>query len=195
MQPGRPFSDRRKVCWMTLPCPAGQGALRMGTDDAACLRQGRCDVGHAQFWRVTGWKEFPNGLPIRQGWRARRDTLFAEQCHALLWECGVGASGKRGDGFRGFCRRAWRAPHNTLLPVILPLGERRTPPAPAQGTSPLRIPFAAAQLAGHYTPPVTNRRRRTAPARGPFAVYTLCHPNETRRSAPAPCSWGGRASL
>ena len=81
--------------------------------------------------------------------------------------------GARGNG------RALRSFPSGQIPT--PAGLRRALPAPAQGIYPLRIPFAAARLAGRCTFPVANRRRRTAPARGPFAVYTLRHSN---RNAP-----------
>ena len=79
-------------------------------------------------------------------------------------------------------------------PKPSPPGDRRALPAPAQGSRPLRIPFWEA---ASVFPPVSRppkRRRRTAPARGPSAVYALCRRTETKRSKSAPCSWGGRAS-
>ena len=60
-----------------------------------------------------------------------------------------------------------------LHPPDIPRGERRALPAPAQGSRPLRIPFGEPAPVFPVSPS-PKRRRRTAPARGPSAVYALC---------------------
>ena len=70
-------------------------------------------------------------------------------------------------------------------PPTIPPGERRALPAPAQGSRPLRIPFVEPAPVFPVSPS-PKRRRRTAPARGPSAVYALCRRirNETQRASP-----------
>ena len=60
-----------------------------------------------------------------------------------------------------------------LHPPDIPRGERRALPAPAQGSRPLRIPFGEPAPVFPVSPS-PKRRRRTAPTRGPSAVYALC---------------------
>ena len=72
-----------------------------------------------------------------------------------------------------------------LISQTFPQGERRALPAPAQGANPLRIPFWKTTSISPVSPP-PKRRRRTAPARGPSAVYSHLHPirNETQNARP-----------
>ena len=77
------------------------------------------------------------------------------------------------------------APWDRRVHEVIPQGERRALPAPAQGSRPLRIPFWGEASVSPVSLP-KNRRRRTAPARGPSAVYTLYrrNRNETKQVRP-----------
>ena len=71
-------------------------------------------------------------------------------------------------------------------PPTIPRGERRALPAPAQGTSPLGIPFWGTGLTFPPSPRPPKRRRRQAPARGLAAVNSHHRPirNETQNARP-----------
>ena len=97
-----------------------------------------------------------------EGWR-RAGSFHAQD--SPFWARGVGGGGRR------------------FFPSGLlsrPAGLRRAPPAPAQGTCPLRIPLAAAQR------PVPCNASRAAPAREPPGVYSCFRPNwnATKRACP-----------
>ena len=97
---------------------------------------------------------------------------------------------------------AFRAFSNPFAPVkdhlfalpaasspAIPQGERRALPAPAQESRPLRIPLGeAAPISPSPIP--QNCRRRTAPARGPSAVYALCRRNRNETQHPSPLLMG-----
>ena len=119
--------------------------------------QKRFRAGAPDFGRVAGESCLWSALPFRNGWQARRE-----------------------DGSMPSC-----APRGRRVPATIPRGERRALPAPAQGIHPLRIPFGERQPFPR-SPRPPKRRRRTAPARGPSAVYSLYRPirNETQNARP-----------
>ena len=129
---------------------------------------------------------------------------------ATLLACGKGASGRRAlvlphgvFGAGGIFLRASRpVPRAGLtgadygfLPHPHPgcfrcrRGYGGLCPHPLKDHWPLRIPLAAARF-----PNVTTNAGRLLRVSRP-ASASASAPNETQRSAPAPCSWGGRASL
>ena len=58
----------------TLPCPAGQGALRGCGDDAVCPGGAKALLcGAPDFGGFTGKSMLWGGLPFRKGWQARRE--------------------------------------------------------------------------------------------------------------------------
>ena len=134
----------------TLPCPAGQGALRGCGGDAVCPGGAKALLcGAPDFGGFTGKSMLWGSLPFRKGWQARREdggrgsavgkgwiyTSYAG--HAVLWV-----------KTRPFPASPLAAktvlqprPLPLHLPPSIPRGERRALPAPAQGTRPLGIPF------------------------------------------------------
>ena len=84
-------------------------------------------------------------------------------------------------------------PRPPYSPAI-PRGERRALPAPAQGTSPLGIPFWGAAVIFPVTPVPQNAAGGKPLLVGlpPSAPSTA--PTGTKRRTPTPCSWGGCSS-
>ena len=125
--------------------------------DAACLRQGRFGEGARGF--------FPLGVFVAGG-------IFCAQ-----------AAPFRARGADG--RRRWISSPSGLL--SLPAGPRRAPPAPAQGTCPLRIPLAAARF-----PNVTTNAGRLLRVSRP-ASYSFPRSNQKRNKARLPPTRGAGA--
>ena len=143
----------------------------------------------------------PHGQGGAEGLRSDAACLRQERCVAarsILRRYGVSASAP-GNG-EGFARFSF--PHRFSF---LPRGERRAPPAPAQGPlaleNPLRCRACLATLHPRplrASPPVGGARRALpAPAQGPSALENpLCcrvqaevsraSPNPQRRQAPKP---------
>ena len=108
----------------------------------------------------------------------------------VMGEAGVAEQDSRYPAFRRAGTAKHASPSIPFGQVSQPAGPRRTPPAPAQGTCPLRIPLAAARL-----PHVATKAGRLLRVSRP-ASYSFSHFNQKRNKArPPPCSWGGRASL
>ena len=77
-------------------------------------------------------------------------------------------------------------PHPPNHPAGRTAGSARTRPRDQS----LGDPFLGSSVRFPPSPVPPKRRRRTAPARGPSAVYALCRRTETKRSTQAPYSWG-----
>ena len=189
-------------------------AFRAEKEVGASLRPLPCPVGARGAAGVRVRRCLPCGAKALQSWRAGFWPVHGKEFFAGAF-CPSGnfpgAPGKRSCGahliafaFRGeYPGRGIRsrpffpfyllfAPAKGHLPALpaassptIPRGERRALPAPAQGIHPLRIPFWGRQP---FPPrlPSPNRRRRTAPARGPSAVYALCRRNRNETKRPCP---------
>ena len=168
---------RCRCAYSTLFAPAGQKRCRGARRILAGPRE----------------RVFCGGvLPIRKLSRRARETELRGTSHRLCFSRRIfGARHTVETGFSPFTtfsrpQKAIFPPSPPrLLPQTIPRGDRRALPAPAQGSKPLRIPFWGRQP---FPPrlPSPNRRRQTAPARGPSAVYALCrwNRNETKRPCP-----------
>ena len=151
---------------MALPCPGGQGALRVCAFDAVCPAGKGAAERRAGYGCITE-KAVPQAL------------------------CASGG-----------CRRAGERealppslPRQRFPPAV-PRGDRRALPAPAQGTSPLGIPFWGTGLTFPPSPRPPKRRRRQAPARGLAAVCALSRPARNVKKRPCPLLVGhGRVDL
>ena len=150
---------------MTLPCPGGQGGAAVCACDAVCPA-GKSAAERRAGYRCITEKAVPQALCASGGF--------------------VGAPGNAKSFAPPLPRQRFS--------LAIPRGDRRALPAPAQGTSPLGIPFWGTGLTFPPSPRPPKRRRRQAPARGPAAVYPHAARCGTKRSAHAPYSWGMGAS-
>ena len=129
----------------TLPCPNGARALR-GAEATlfAPVGQRRCCVARlvlAGSRRNAVYEAIcPSG---RAGRRAGRRRKTALRILAHPSRAGRRARSTGGTGAMGASRAAKtaRSSRGRLVFATIPRGERRALPAPAQGTSPLGIPF------------------------------------------------------
>ncbi len=156
---------------------------RVGLDG---LRLGRCVQGDF-LWRC---------LPAARALCRRGATLLALVGQGrfeggarlvlefVMGEAGVAEQDSRYPAFRraGTARHA--SPSIPFGQVSQPAGPRRTPPAPAQGTCPLRIPLAAARL-----PHVATKAGRLLRVSRP-ASYSFSHFNQKRNKARPPPARG-----
>ena len=150
---------------MTLPCPAGKGALPV-CGERRCLPCGQKRFRVARLILVCHGREQKVGALCPSGTAGRRAGR-TEACPPALYE----------------------AAESPQHPAGRPAGSART----RSRDSSLENPFLENRTRSPPAP-VPKRRRRQAPARGPAAVY-FCHRpvrNETQHAHP--CSWGGRAS-
>ena len=147
--------------------PVGQGALRGCVFDAVCPCGAKALLSMARriLGFIAGESYLRGGLPLNGGRAARP-----------------------GDGSMPSC-----APWDRRVHEVIPQGERRALPAPAQGSRPLRIPFWEA--ASIFPSPVPQNAADGKPLLVglPSSMRTTA-PSGTKRSASAPCSWGGCAS-
>ena len=119
-----------------------RGKGRCGVRRRRCLpRWGKgAAVWRAWFWRVYGEKcvagrsAFQEGLAGAPGGRGKT---------ALLIRAHPSRAGRRARSTGGASRAAKtaRSSRDRLVFATIPRGDRRALPAPAQGTSPLGIPF------------------------------------------------------
>ena len=122
-------------------------------------------------------------LPAARALRGRRARVFYAWC---VWGKRNFSARKPPRSARGADgRRRWISSPSGLL--SLPAGPRRAPPAPAQGTCPLRIPLAAARF-----PNVTTNAGRLLRVSRP-ASYSLSHSNQKRNKARLPPTRGAGA--
>ena len=153
--------------WATLPCPGGaRGAAGVRIRRCLPLRgKDAAEYGAPDHGFIAGESCLRGGLPLNGGRAARP-----------------------GDGSMPSC-----APWDRRVHEVIPQGERRALPAPAQGSRPLRIPFWEA--ASIFPSPVPQNAADGKPLLVglPSSMRTTA-PSGTKRSASAPCSWGGCAS-
>ena len=176
-----------------LPCPVGaRGAA--GVRVRRCLPCGAkaLQSWRAGFWSVHGKEFFAGRFAHQETFPARRGTELRGTSHRFCFSRRI--SGARHtvetvfSPFTSFsCPQKANFPPSPprLLPQTIPRGERRALPAPAQGSKPLRIPFWKVASVSPQ-PPSPNRRRQTAPARGPSAVYAFCRRNRNETKRPCP---------
>ena len=164
----------------------GQGTLRECRGDAVCPDGAKALLcGAPDFGGFTGESALRGGLPFRKGWQARREDggwgsavgkgwiYMSYAGHAVLW-VKTRPFHASPPAAKTVLQPLPRPPYSPAVPR----GERRALPAPAQGTSPLGIPF--------WGNVPQKRRRRQAPARGPAAVCALTAPPETKKKRPCP---------
>ena len=181
-RPGKRIHGLGKRCCYAGFGRVGLDGLRLGrcvyrgiSYGAACLRQGRCVGVERRCLPLVGQGRFGGGARLILGF--------------VMGEAGVAEQDSRYPAFR----RAGMAGHASSIPfgqVSQPAELRRTLPAPAQGTCPLRIPLAAARL-----PHVATQAGRLLHVSRP-ASYSFSHFNQKRDKArPLPARGaGGRRS-
>ena len=186
---------------MTLPCPAGaRGRCRCAGSTLFALRAKALQSGAPDFGLSRGRAGRWGGLPIRNGWQARRENGKRTAIHAdcvskmsqaaspCAWACRrlrAAAPSGTNRSLSAPCSRGRQASTSSQRRCQPALPARRALPAPAQGINPLRIAFWG--TATVVSPqPRPQRRRRQAPARGLAAVYSHHRParNETKRPSP-----------
>ena len=117
---------------------------------------------------------------------------------ALLIRAHPSRAGRRarstGDGGASRAAKTARSSRGRLVFATIPRGDRRALPAPAQGTSPLGIPFWGAAVIFPVTPVPQNAAGGKPLRVGLPPSPRTAAPSGTKRSASAPCSWGGCAS-
>ena len=151
-------------------------------------------VWRAWFWRaygekcVAGRSAFQEGLAGAPGGRGKT---------ALLIRAHPSRAGRRARSTGGASRAAKtaRSSRDRLVFATIPRGDRRALPAPAQGTSPLGIPFwgTGPHLPRLHVPPNAAGGKSLLVDLPPSAPSPT--PSETQRSTHAPCSWGMGASI
>ena len=193
---------------MTLPCPAGaRGRCRCAGSTLFALRAKALQSGAPDFGLSRGRAGRWGGLPIRNGWQARRENGKRTAIHA---DC-VSKMSQAASPCAWACRRLRAAaPSGTNRSLSAPcswgrqastssqrrcqpaLPARRALPAPAQGINPLRIPFGGRQPFPRS--PVPNAAGGKPLRVGLSPSIPTTAPTGTKRRAQAPYSWGLGAS-
>ena len=122
------------------------GKGRCGVRGRRCLpRWGKgAAVWRAWFWLVRGEMLFMRRFALQEGLAGAPGGGEKPLCvFARILQGLADAPGARGDGAMGASRAAKtaRSSRGRLVFATIPRGDRRALPAPAQGTSPLGIPF------------------------------------------------------
>ena len=166
---------------MTLPCPGGQGALRMCVFDAVCpmgaktLQSGAPDMGVSRKKAVP-----PSALPIRGLCRRAGE---GEALRALF--CGghgVSALPSAHERRKVHRPASPAAAFFPCRPAGRPAGSARTRPRDQS----LGYPFLGNRPTSPPSPRLPKRRRRQVPARGLAAVCTLHRPTRNAKKHPCP---------
>ena len=143
--------------WATLPCPAGaRGRCRCAGSTLFALRAKALQSGAPDFGLSRGRAGRWGGLPIRNGWQARRENGKRTAIHAdcvskmsqaaspCAWACRrlrAAAPSGTNRSLSAPCSRGRQASTSSQRRCQPALPARRALPAPAQGINPLRIPF------------------------------------------------------
>ena len=171
------------------------GKGRCGVRGRRCLpRWGKgAAVWRAWFWLVRGEMLFMRRFALQEGLAGAPGGRGKT---ALLIRAHPSRAGRRARSTGGASRAAKtaRSSRGRLVFATIPRGDRRALPAPAQGTSPLGIPFWGT---GPHLPrlPVSPNAAggKSLLVDLPPSVPSTAPP-ETQRSIHAPCSWGMDAS-
>ena len=182
----------------TLPCPNGARGAAGGGGDAVCPGGAKALLcGAPDFGGFTGKSALRGGLPFRKGWHARREAgknRFAySRAFFKGWQTRPEHGGTEAMGASRAAKTA-RSSRGRLVFATIPRGDRRALPAPAQGTSPLGIPFwgTGPHLPRLPVSPNAAGGKSLLVDLPPSVPSTV--PPETQRSIHAPCSWGMDAS-
>ena len=201
---------RKRRFLATLPCPAGQGALPVCAFDAVCPAGKGAAEWRAVFWRVAKKQGFgafcPSGnFPRRAGERGNellpaRVGVFpaCRLLHVLPMSLSPQETEIRAIP-QTECALSPAKPSTFIHPQQMRAFTNRVSSPPRFAANIQRAPkpsFPRLQkaISPPFPPPhppssrLPRRRRRTAPARGPSAVYALCRRN--RNEAPMPPTRG-----
>ena len=148
-----------------------RGKGRCGVRRRRCLpRWGKgAAVWRAWFWLVRGEMLFMRRFALQEGLAGAPGGGEKPLCvFARILQGLADAPGARGTGGASRAAKTARSSRGRLVFATIPRGERRALPAPAQGTSPLGIPFWGT---------------------GPHLPRLPVSPSPQTPQAASPCSW------
>ena len=178
----------------------GQGTLRECRGDAVCPDGAKALLcGAPDFGGFTGESALRGGLPFRKGWQARREDggwgsavgkgwiYMSYAGHAVLW-VKTRPFHASPPAAKTVLQPLPRPPYSPAVPR----GERRALPAPAQGTSPLGIPFWGTAVI-FPLPPSPKTPQAASPCSWACRRLRPLPPRKKRKEAPMPPTRGAWA--